>query len=345
MAKTGEKISLPVKGMTCASCVVRVEKTLRRYPGISGVAVNFATEQVTFAIDDPTVKLEALASRVADAGYDLVIPSKAQEKTGKDDENAALRRDFFTAVIFALPVFVISMGMGFSFFRHIWPFSPDITHRILLILTTPIVFLPGRRFYAIFWRNLVHFAADMHSLVAIGTGAAYGYSVIATLFPLLINPDGRTPHVYFDSAAVIITLILMGRWLEGRAKRKTGAAIKQLMQLQPKTALIRRKGQEITIPYEQLQLGDRVIVKPGERIAADGLIRSGASAVDESMISGESLPVEKADGDRVTGGTLNTSGSFEFEITALGAHSVLGQIIRLVQEAQGSKAPIQRLAD
>jgi Cu+-exporting ATPase len=216
---------------------------------------------------------------------------------------------------------------------------------ILLILTTPVVFISGKRFYKIFWNNLKHLTADMNSLVAVGTGAAYSFSVLITLFPELIINENEIPHVYFDTTSVIITLVLLGRWLEARAKTKTGSAIKKLIALKPKTALIKTSDGEEVVNINDLKINDIVIVKPGEKIPADGELISGHSAVDESMITGESFPVEKIPGNKVVGGTINKTGSFEFRISAIGKESVLGKIITLVEAAQGSKAPIQKFAD
>lgn len=348
----GTSWSLPVAGMTCASCVARVEKSLKKIPGLTHVAVNLATEKASFTVTDPAVRLEAIAKAVAAAGYQLALPAPATAPTespaaagAKDESDEGLRRDLRTALIFSLPVFLISMGMPLPFFHLLWPFSMETTGKILFLLTTPVMFISGARFFRIFWRNLRHFTADMNSLVAIGTGSAYGYSTLAVLFPQLLGETQRTAQVYFDSAAVIITLILLGRWLEHRAKKQTGAAIRRLLELQPKTARVRRGERIEEIPIHVLQAGDRVLVRPGEKIPADGRIEFGASAVDEAMITGESLPVDKAAGDRVTGGTFNTAGAFEFTVTAAGSASVLAQIIRMVEQAQGSKAPIQRLAD
>jgi Cu+-exporting ATPase len=214
-----------------------------------------------------------------------------------------------------------------------------------LILTAPVIFISGKRFYKIFWNNLKHFTADMNSLVAVGTGAAFSFSVLITLFPELILKAGEVPHVYFDTTVVIITLILMGKWLEAKAKSKTGSAIKKLIALKPKTALIKTAEGEKVIKIDDLIIGDIVIVKPGEKIPADGKIINGYSTVDESMLTGESFPVEKTSGSKIFGGAINRSGTFEFEVTAIGKDSVLGKIITLVEEAQGSKAPIQKLAD
>ncbi|MCU7512109.1 MAG: copper-translocating P-type ATPase [Ignavibacteria bacterium] len=357
---TLQKFSLPVEGMTCASCVARVEKAIGKVEGVKNVAVNFATEKANFELDPSKADLSKIAEIVEDAGYKIKLPEKTETAQPealpeeKEEDNAfykALKKDLLFALILTVPVFIISMTMDFSWFHRMFPASlsheklMDYINKILLILTTPVVFISGKRFFTIFYNNLKHFAADMNSLVAIGTGTAYIYSLIATLFPDMITSSGSTPHVYYDSTAVIITLILTGRFLENRAKRKTGSAIKKLLELKPKTAAVRRNGIEVTVKIDELALKDIVIVRPGEKIPSDGVIKEGLSTVDESMITGEAIPVEKGPGARVIGGTINKNGSFEFEITALGKNSVLGQIIKYVEEAQGSKAPIQKLAD
>ncbi|MGE5351183.1 MAG: heavy metal translocating P-type ATPase [Acidobacteriota bacterium] len=357
---TLQKFSLPVEGMTCASCVARVEKAIGKVEGVKNVAVNFATEKANFELDLSKADLSKIAEIVEDAGYKIKLPEKTEtaqveaETEEKEEDNAfykALTKDLLFALILTVPVFLISMTMEFSWFHRLFPSSlsheklMDYINKILLILTTPVVFISGKRFFTIFWNNLKHFAADMNSLVAIGTGTAYIYSLIATLFPEMITSSGNLPHVYYDSTAVIITLILTGRWLENRAKRKTGSAIKKLLELKPKTASVRRLGKEVTVKIDELALKDIVIVRPGEKIPSDGVIKEGLSTVDESMITGEAIPVEKGPGSKVIGGTINKNGFFEFEITALGKNSVLGQIIKYVEEAQGSKAPIQKLAD
>lgn len=355
-----QKLSLPVEGMTCASCVARVEKALKKVEGLDNVSVNFATEKASFEIDPKRVDLSRVAAVVEEAGYKLQLPEK-KEKEGPTEEDEAigsgneyykqLTRDLIFAAVLTFPIFLISMTMEFAWFHKFFfssvshPKMMDYINKILLIFTTPIVFISGKRFFVIFWNNLKHLVADMNSLVAIGTGTAYIYSVIATLFPELVTSAGKTPHVYYDSTAVIITLILMGRWLENRAKQKTGSAIKKLIELKPKTANVKRNGVETKIGIGELAQGDIVIVRPGEKIPADGRITAGFSTIDESMITGESIPIEKSKGSQVIGGTINKNGSFEFVITALGRNSLLGQIIKLVEEAQGSKAPIQKLAD
>jgi Cu+-exporting ATPase len=349
------KISAPVEGMTCASCVARVEKAISKVEGIRNVSVNFASEKATFEYNPKEVDLKKIEKIVEDAGYKIDLNEDNQEKKRSDnisnyeeqhlDYERRLKKDFIFALVLTIPIVLISIGISFEKFRELIPLSIGQFNKILLVLTIPVIFIPGKRFFEIFWNNLKHFSADMNSLVAVGTGAAFLFSVVITLFPELILKPGDQPHVYFDTAVVIITLILMGRLLESRAKTKANTAIKKLMGLKPKTALVKQGQKEIEINIDELHLGDIVIIKPGGKIPADGKIVSGSSVLDESMITGESRPVEKSKGDNIIGGTINKTGSFEFEITEIGDNSVLGQIIKMVEEAQGSKAPIQNLAD
>ena len=345
-----EKVTFPVEGMTCASCVARVEKSIRKIEGIKNVSVNLATEKATFEFEEGKVNIKDVADIVEEAGYKMDVASiKGKAKEEASDETSeyhkTLQRELIFAAILTIPILLLSMGRMWSGFHELIPLSADYLNKILLILTTPVVFISGKRFYMIFWNNLKHFTADMNSLVAVGTAAAFGFSILVTLFPDLILKPGEFPHVYFDTTVVIITLILMGRWLESRAKSKTNTAVKKLISLKPKTALLKRGDTEIEVNIEDLKSGDIVIVKPGGKIPADGTIVQGNSVIDESMVTGESIPVEKSTGSKVIGGTINKTGSFQFEITAFGDNSVLGQIIRMVEEAQGSKAPIQNLAD
>ncbi|MCL5030591.1 MAG: cadmium-translocating P-type ATPase [Bacteroidetes bacterium] len=347
--------NIPVEGMTCASCVTRVEKVISRFDGVKNVSVNLATEHVTFETDKDFTELDAIANAVQDYGYKLDIDAIANQKSDKSEIDSPdirkdeyfdqLKRDFVLSLIFTVPIFLVSMLSDFDFFKTLWPFTADYTHKILLILTTPIVFISGKRFYKVFWTNLKHFSAEMNSLVAIGTGAAYGYSAIATLFPHSISMQGELPHVYFETVGVIITLILMGKLLEHQAKRKTNSAIKKLMELKPKTARVLINDVEQEINISDLKKNDIVVIKPGEKIPADGIIVWGNSAVDESMITGESIPVEKTVDSKVIGGTINKNGTFNFKVTEVGDNSVLGQIIRLVEQAQATKPPIQKLVD
>ena len=348
---SAQNISLPVEGMTCASCVARVEKTVTKINGISNVNVNLSTEKVTFDYDPAMVNLDEVAAKVEDIGYKLDL-SKLKEHDENSSENnlksdkhlSELRNDLIFAIVLTIPITLINMGMMWKDFFLNDYLNPHQINKLLLVFTTPVVFISGRRFYKIFWSNLKHFTADMNSLVAIGTGAAYLYSLVITLFPEIFS-SLINHHVYYDTTVVIITLILLGRWLEARAKSKTGSAIKKLIELQPKTAFVKEHEKVIERKIDELKIGDLIIIKPGGKIPADGIVISGSSSVDESMITGESIPVEKFVGSKVIGGTLNTSGYFEFEIVTIGNNSVLGQIIKLVEQAQGSKAPIQNLAD
>lgn len=349
---TTEKISLPVEGMNCASCVARVEKAVSKFEGVSAVNVNLATEKVSLEYDPSIVDLNKLASTVEDIGYklDLSVLQKeknfSEEKSDNVDTNLKeLKSDLIFAIALTIPITIINMGMMWKGFFLNDLFSVEQINKILLLLTTPVLFVSGKRFYKIFWNNLKHFSADMNSLVAIGTGAAYLFSLLITLFPEIFSHTNHNYHVYFDTSAVIITLILLGRWLESRAKSKTGSAIKKLVELQPKTAIVKEQNREVEKQIDELKSGDIIVIKPGGKIPADGIIISGSSTINEAMITGESLPVEKIIGSKVIGGTINISGYLEFEITTIGKNSVLGQIIKLVEEAQGSKAPIQNLAD
>ena len=343
-----EKYNLPVTGMTCASCVARVEKILNKIEGIENVKVNYATEKVSFEVADETVDITQASKQLEKYGYSIELQTHHEKSLDIDKKNVLsneyneLKSQFIFALIFTVPIFIISM---FSNMFSAWPLSQDYTNKILLILTTPVLFISGKRFFKIFWTNLKHFSFEMNSLVAIGTGSAFFYSTVVTLFPDLVSTEQNIPHVYFDTAAVIITLILMGKVLEAKAKNKTNTAIKKLIELKPKEATIIVNNKEIKIPLEELTLNQLVIVKPGEKIPADGIITKGFSSVDESMITGESLPIEKMQGSKVIGGTINKNGTFVYQITSLGDNSVLGQIITMVKEAQGSKAPIQKLAD
>ncbi len=348
-----QTLTLPVEGMTCASCVLRVEKTLKKIEGVQEANVNLATEKVALTFDPSKVKLPELASAVDAAGYKLVVPTEESAEhhktpTGEPTESyLKLKREFLFSAILTLPIMVISMVMmtpTWAGFTAWWPLSMDDTNKLLLIATTLVMAVSGKRFFTIAWKLARHFTSDMNTLVAVGTGTAYLYSTLVVLFPHWFPSDVRS-HVYFDTAAVIVTLILMGRLLEAKAKQRASDAIKKLMELQPKTARVVRNGRDIGIPIEDVVHDDIVIVRPGEKIPVDGLITDGFTSVDESMVTGESIPVEKTIGDKVIGGTINKNGSIEFRATAVGKETVIAQIIKLVEAAQGSKAPIQTLAN
>ncbi len=352
-----ETLTLPVEGMTCASCVARVEKTLKKIDGVETASVNLATEAVALSFDPEKTSLEELAKAVDGAGYQLVLPRKSSEDSlsqvrGQSSEDShqeksyrQLKSEFFLSLIFTVPIVLINMLSMTVWFMTLVLLSMDEVNRLLLILTIPVMFISGKRFFKPAWKLAKHFAADMNTLVAVGTGAAFLCSAAVVLFPQWFPAGTNLYNVYFDSAAVIITLILMGRMLEARAKHKASDSIKLLLGLQPKTARIMKDYTEFEIPIAYVTVGDVLIMRPGERIPVDGLILKGSSSVDESMVSGESIPVEKSIGDKVIGGTINRNGSFEFRASAVGADTVVAHIAKLVEEAQGSKAPIQHLAD
>ncbi len=356
-----EQCDLPITGMTCAACAGRIEKVLKRQPGVKEATVNFATERAHVSYHGGQTDVARIAGAVEDAGYGVILP-KAQtpgpNAPSAEDElqkaHAAEYRDllgrFVVATVLSVPVLVLAMAHGRINFQGM--------NAVELLLTTPVVLYSGAQFYKSAWAAFRHRAADMNTLIAVGTGAAFTYSTFATLFPWLLartvsadsmpGMTGMAPMsipVYFEAASVIIALVLLGRLLEARAKGQTGDAIRRLMGLQAKTARVLRGGQERDVSIEEVLVGDTVIVRPGEKIAVDGRVTQGASAVDEAMLTGESLPVEKTVGSDVFGATINKTGSFRFEAAKVGKDTALSQIVRMVQEAQGSKAPIARLAD
>lgn len=324
-----------VTGMTCASCVARVESALSTIPGVISASVNLASEKVTVEYLD-NVSFSEIKSAVQDAGYDIFPESGTLPGIVPDSGNES--RKLKIRLIFAAVAAAIVMGLGFA------PVFPGRDY-LQWALATPVQFWAGWRFYRGMLGALKHRTADMNTLIAVGTSAAYFYSVIAILFPAVFTIGGIMPHLYFDTSATIITLILLGRYLEAKAKGQTSEAIKKLIGLRPDTARLIRNGQEIEVPIDDVQPGDLLIVRPGERIPVDGIVRQGHSNVDESMITGESLPVTKDIGQTVIGATINKTGSFQFEATKVGKDTMLARIIKLVEEAQGSKAPIQRFAD
>ena len=354
-----QTLTLPVEGMTCASCVARVEKSLKKIPGVEVANVNLATEKVALTFDPTKTDLSQLASAVEEAGYKLVIPPAPEELSGgrkggtspaysespQEKSYRQLKKEFIFSAILTVPVMIISMVNMTDWFMTFSPFSMDEVNKLLFIATSVVMFVPGKRFFAVAWKLARHFSADMNTLVAVGTGTAYLFSSIVVLFPDRLPVDNAAEQMYFDTAATIITLILLGRMLEAKAKSRTTDAIQKLMNLQPKTARVIRSGKELDIPVSEVVQGDSVIVRPGERIPVDGLVTNGFTSIDESMVTGESMPVEKSIGAAVIGGTINKNGSIELRATAVGKDSVIAHIIKLVEDAQGSKAPIQALAD
>ena len=341
-------VELPITGMTCANCAATIERTLQsRVPGVVSATVNYATEKAVVEVVPGAVTRAELARAVEDAGYGVV--EAAEGETVEDAEAAARKaeirdqtRKFTVGLLFALPLFLLSMARDFGLLGP-WAHAPWVNW-LMLGLATPVQFYVGWDYYTGGWKALRNGTANMDVLVALGSSAAYLYSVPVTV-ALTLGTTALGEHVYFETAAVIITLIKLGKLLEVRAKGRTGEAIRKLMDLRPATARVVRHGEEAEVPVEAVEVGDVLVVRPGERIPVDGSVVKGRSAVDESMLTGESMPVEKGPGDAVAAGAINREGAFRFEATAVGSETALARIVQLVQEAQGSKAPIQRLAD
>jgi Cu+-exporting ATPase len=374
-------IQFPVEGMTCASCVNRIERYLRKADGVIEATVNLATETASVRYDSRRIAPEALGKAVEAAGYEArldraehggtmadssapglaaasvagltitanaAVDSRAKsrgEATYAERHLAETRRHLIVAAILTAPLIVALASMTIAPFLPHWLSNPWLE----FALATPVQFYAGRGFYAGAFKVARHRSTDMNTLIAVGTSAAYAYSLAAILFPAFFEAAGVARNgempLYFDTSSAIITLILLGRFLEARARGHTSDAIKKLIALAPRTARVVRDGVELDIAVEAVIVGDQVRVRPGERVPVDGSVADGSSNIDESMVTGESMPVTKSTGDEVIGGTMNGSGSFTFEARRVGRDTVLAQIVRLVQEAQGSKAPIQRLAD
>ncbi|MCP4539547.1 MAG: copper-translocating P-type ATPase [Chloroflexi bacterium] len=338
-------VELPITGMTCANCSATVERTLnKKVDGVVQANVNFATERATIEYVPGVASVAAMIQAIEAAGYGVVQAAGDTEKPLEDVEAQARQaeiadqtRKFWVGVGFALPLFLFSMARDFNLLGA-WSHAPWVNW-FFLFLATPVQFYTGWDYYIGSYHALRNRTANMDVLVAMGSSVAYVYSVVVLLFPA----EGQ--HVYFETSAIIITLIKLGKLLEARAKGQTGEAIRKLMGLRAKMARIVRDGAEVDVPVEQVRVGDLVVARPGERIPVDGVVVEGHSAVDESMLTGEPIPVDKSTGDEVIGATINKQGLLKFEATRVGAETALAQIIRMVQEAQGSKAPIQRLAD
>ena len=332
------ELSLPVVGMTCASCVSRIERFLGRSDGVADAVVNLATERATVRFDPARIDRRGIVAAIEAAGYEVATPPATAEAgtdaadLGRTAEQRALLRDALAATGIGLTMMVVAM----------WPWGlpwpMEQVNTLMLVPATLVQFVLGRRFLIAAAKGLRHGELTMDTLVSLGTLAAYGYS-------LAITVAGSGAETYFDSAAVIIGLVLLGRWLESRAKSRAAGALKALLALRPPTARVLRDGSEADLPIDQVRMGDLLRVRPGERVPADGAIVEGASAVDEAMLTGESIPVDKRAGDQVTGGTMNASGSFVMRAERIGSDATLAQIARLVEQAQGSKAPIQRVVD
>ena len=341
-----EKIVIPVSGMTCAACQGRVQRTLSKTAGVVDASVNLMMGNATIDYDPSAVNPGALVETIRSTGYgaELPVPDRTgfEEQAARDEATAAefseLRRKAIVSGIAGAIAMIVSMPLmgGMARGPLVW---------FLLLLTLAVMLWAGRHFYTRAWAAFVHHSASMDTLVAVGTGAAFLYSVIATVAPGFFLRGGVQPDVYYEAVIIIIALILTGNAFEARAKRQTSAALRALAQLQPRTARVVRGDTDIDIPIDAVKAQDIVVVRPGERVPVDGEVVAGSSAVDESMLTGESLPVKKGIGDRVIGGTINGTGAFRYRATTLGADSVLAQIVKLMRDAQGSRAPIQALAD
>ena len=342
---TSDTIRIPVSGMTCAACSARVQRALQKQEGVADASVNLMMKTATVTYDPGAVSPDRLVDAIRDTGYGATLASPDQtafeEQEARDRENEAEFRELRAKAIVSGVIGAFAMAFMHS--------HAPVMRWTLLLLTAAIMAWAGRHFYTRAWAALRHGGADMNTLVAIGTGAAFLYSLAATVVPHAFASSGMAPDVYFEAVIIIIALILTGNAFEARAKRNTAQALRALVHLQPKTArVIRTDGTrevEADVPVETVETGETVVVRPGERIPVDGEVLSGESAVDESMLTGESMPVSKKPGDRVIGGTINRAGAFSYRATTLGTDSVLAQIVRLMRDAQGSRAPIQRLAD
>lgn len=367
------KVVLPVEGMTCAACQATVQRALTKAPGVEKAAVNLMTNEATVQYDPSATSPEALVSAINDTGYVSHLPRSApstQEDAADQHlaaEYAALRNK--AGLSFALGI--IAMLVSMPLMHHgghagdpliawtmevldpplrsaaPWLYAIDATRLVDFLLASSVFVMAwaGRHFYVGAWTSLRHGSANMNTLIAIGTGAAFLYSVVATFAPAWLAAEGGRPDVYYEAVIIIIALVLLGLAMEARAKRNTTRALRQLAQLQPSSARVRRDGHDVDVPIAEVRAGDRVVVRPGERIPVDGIVVSGTGSVDESMLTGESLPVDKQPGAKVIGATVNTSGALEIQATSVGATSVLARIVQLMKDAQGSQAPIQRLAD
>ncbi len=344
-----QTVTLKIDGMTCASCVTRVEKAISKAQGVKNVSINLVSEKATLSIDKDNYNFEEVKKLIEDAGYEVkssenesitkaLFSSKANTKPDK------AKNEFITSLVFTIPVFILNMAMMSDSFINRLGLPHNFTNIFLFVLTFLLIILSGRKFYIQFAKNLSHLRFDMNSLISIGTGSAFLFSAIVTFFPSLL-PENLQKHVYYDTTAVIISLILLGRWLESKAKFRTNEAINELVKIQPQKALVKVGNTEIEKHIDDLRTNDIIIIKPGQNIPTDGIVVEGFSTVDESIVTGESIPVEKSAGSKVKSGSVNKTGYIEYRVTTSASNSTLGQIIRLMEQSQGVKAPIQKTAD
>ncbi len=336
--------NLPVAGMTCAACVTRVEKNLKKMTGVTNATVNLATESVRIDFDVNTISIESIAEQLYETGYELIIKKEPDNVDDRLlDREIDLRRDFFISLICTLPVFVLSMGLMLSPVSEIFPISMNLLNVIFCFLSLLVLIIPGRRFFVPAWKLAMHGASDMNTLVSLGTSIAWLYSTYELIWG---EHSGHSQHLYFDSTTTIITLVLLGKMLETKAKRKAGNALQSLLNVQATKALKKTiDGSFIECNASEIVIGDMIMIRPGESFPVDGMIISGDTSCDESMLTGESHPIIKKIGDSVIGGAINIDSSIEIQATAIGSDTVLSKIAAIVKEAQGSKAAIQSLAD
>ncbi len=344
--KTAEtRLVIPVTGMTCAACQARVQRTLARTPGVADATVNLMLNNATVSFDPGTISAEQLVDAIRDSGYGAELPANTkgafEEQEEAERAHAHEVQALTRKVIVALAAAAVAMGLSMGTMSE----SNTLIRWALLVLTSFVMVWAGRHFYTRAWSALKHGGSDMNTLISVGTGAAYLFSVAATIAPGAFLARGVQPHIYFEAVDAIIALILLGNLFEARAKQRTSEALRALADLQPRTARVMRDGQEVDVPVEQVRHGELVLVRPGERVPVDGDVASGGTAVDESMLTGESMPVAKNAGDRVYGGTMNRTGAIRITATTLGADSALARIVQLMRDAQGTRAPIQNLAD
>ena len=336
--------NLPVAGMTCAACVTRVEKNLKKMTGVTNATVNLATESVRIDFDVNTISIESIAEQLYETGYELIIKKEPDNVDDRLlDREKDIRRDFFISLICTLPVFVLSMGLMLSPVSEIFPISMNLLNVIFCFLSLLVLIIPGRRFFVPAWKLAMHGASDMNTLVSLGTSIAWLYSTYELIWG---EHSGHSQHLYFDSTTTIITLVLLGKMLETKAKRKAGNALQSLLNVQATKALKKTiDGSFIECNASEIVIGDMIMIRPGESFPVDGMIISGDTSCDESMLTGESHPIIKKIGDSVIGGAINIDSSIEIQATAIGSDTVLSKIAAIVKEAQGSKAAIQSLAD
>ncbi len=346
------EITIPVGGMTCASCSAAVERAIKKLPGIQVSSVNLATERAVVKYDPAAVRLSEIKGAIKKAGYEplameAVSAARIDEHAAaKEREIKSMWRKFIVSAAFSVPLLYIAMGhmIGWPLPKVLHPMERPLFFALVQIALVIPSIIAGRRFYVVGAKALLHRAPNMDSLIAMGTSAAIIYSLFS-VFRIAGGELAAVEELYFETAGIIITLILLGKTLEAVSKGRTSASIKKLMGLKPKTATVLQEGREIELPIDEVEPGDMILVRPGERVPVDGRVASGASAVDESMLTGESIPVDKGPGDQITGGTINKNGALTFVAERVGADTALARIIKLVEDAQGSKAPIARMAD